>query len=142
MPARHPANTSREIHVKIILKPNSTYNIHSITSIAYTGNTATLKSALGLEAHLKPGCIILPNPSYADAMVLKRSETATDGFVAEVIIPLAHRYHVVKVNDVREKGDAPGWTIVETTDALFEVGGGDYVVRRKNFGRSVIIENL
>ncbi|EFQ89186.1 hypothetical protein PTT_14650 [Pyrenophora teres f. teres 0-1] len=114
----HPADTSPEVHVKVYLKPSS------------------------LEAQLQAGCSIFPNSLYPDAMVLKRSEFTTDGFVADVIVPPSYSYHVVKVDDVREKMDATGWTIIETTDAILEVGSGRYLIKRKDFESSVIIENM
>ncbi|CAE7208572.1 hypothetical protein PTNB73_07645 [Pyrenophora teres f. teres] len=138
----HPADTSPEVHVKVYLKPSSSWNFHSITSIDYSGGHATIKSSIGLEAQLQAGCSIFPNSLYPDAMVLKRSEFTTDGFVADVIIPPSYSYHVVKVDDVREKMDATGWTIIETTDAILEVGSGRYLIKRKDFESSVIIENM
>ncbi|KAE8835172.1 hypothetical protein HRS9122_07442 [Pyrenophora teres f. teres] len=145
-PLNHPRPASRrhfpEVHVKVYLKPSSSWNFHSITSIDYSSGHATIKSSIGLEAQLQAGCSIIPNSSYPDAMVLKRSEFTTDGFVADVIIPPSGSYHVVKVDDVREKMDATGWTIIETTDAILEVGSGRYLIKRKDFGSSVIIENM
>ncbi|KAL7779645.1 hypothetical protein CFE70_009152 [Pyrenophora teres f. teres 0-1] len=145
-PFNHPRRASRrhfpEVHVKVYLKPSSSWNFHSITSIDYSGGHATIKSSIGLEAQLQAGCSIFPNSLYPDAMVLKRSEFTTDGFVADVIVPPSYSYHVVKVDDVREKMDATGWTIIETTDAILEVGSGRYLIKRKDFESSVIIENM
>jgi hypothetical protein len=56
------------------------------------------------------------------------SKDIADRFTATVIVPPGCKYQLTEVSDVMERIDMPGWTTIETADAVLEIGNGEYVI--------------
>ncbi|KAF1829026.1 hypothetical protein BDW02DRAFT_510917 [Decorospora gaudefroyi] len=131
-----------DVHVKVFLKPGRSWPFDYFISIELHENGATMNTSVGLSMKLEVGSSISPSSVHHDTMVVAMPSGSAADLAATVIIPPRLSYAVVRVCDVREKVGAPGWTTIETADAVLEVGNGEYMVKRKDFGSRIFIENV
>jgi hypothetical protein len=141
-PLRRRAAAPFDVLVKVFLRYGCRWLVDCVISIDSKGDRTTINTSDGLDIELEASCSVSPVATVNNRWSVSMPEGSVSGFTSTITMPPGCSYRVFRVEDVSEKKSDKDWTVIETAGAVFEVGEGNYGIRRVNVGSRVIVENL
>ncbi|KAI4663917.1 uncharacterized protein J4E88_010767 [Alternaria novae-zelandiae] len=140
-PVRSTTEAASDVQVKVFLERGCSLPIYSVTSIAFRGDRAIIRTSEGLSTELEESCSISSITGVCDRMRLTRWEGSKDGFIGTMSIPPGCSYRAANVTGVAEGINNTLLTIIDTETATFELDGDNYRIRPVDFGSSIVVEH-
>lgn len=132
----------RDLRVQIFLKPDCTMPFDFVDTIDESDGPLTIKTCIGLRMHVEAGYTVSGISGIFDTVSLEaRPGCGFTAFAATVFVPPGYSFRIPDVEFVSEMETSLAQTLIETKHAVMNVSNGDYIVKRRNLHRSVLVES-
>jgi hypothetical protein len=135
------ARVPRDLRVELYLKAGDSWPLKAVDSIDTSSSTLTVKSCIGLRMEVEPRCTVSNIDGIFDTVTLEAHYMCGMVFAATIVVPPGYSIRITDVEGVTVMDNKLSRTRVKTEQAMLVVLDGDYVVKRRNCHRSVLVES-
>jgi hypothetical protein len=137
------AGCPRDLQVHVFLKPGCSMDLDFVDAVASSDASLVVTTRIGLRMAVQPGYTVSAIAGIFDTVTLRASSSTVPNklFAATVVIPSGYSFRIADVEWVSELQNDLAQTIVETNRYVVIIGGGHYVLTRRNAHRSVLVES-
>jgi hypothetical protein len=140
-PTPSPIAVPRRAHIQVFLKPGCSWPFDFVNAVNIIEGVLTVKTCIGVFMQVEEGFAVSSISGVFDTVSLGALQGAKNGRAATIIIPPGYAFRVPDIDDVSEVEELRVKTKIETKEAFLFVIDGDYIVQRRNYRLSVLIES-